>query len=220
MRTDAKPIALPILLSALLITGVSACNEQPQPVAQPADAHADCPPDAAANLLKNPQFAVAGDNAAPDHWQLSQHAGALAYEVSAEQGALTIAKTGEQHWMLVSQSVDPEPLAGDSAVFSVELKQNMTDSGWTQALEPGGGLSITIRGTESDNPLRQKILFSSNLQHEPKLGVFDWTPVSVEFEVPAGVTGIEVGFLHQAYGEMSVRNPALRLSSGTSPACQ
>ncbi len=165
------------------------------------------------NLLVNPEFNISDGQFFPQSWGASQHAGDQAYNVGFKSGELTIDKYGEQHWMLISQRVDPKAVAGRSVVFSAELKQDMNDDGWTQALEAGGGLSIIIRGTVPGSPFSQKILLSSSLQHEPKLGVFDWTPVSVSFDVPATVTSVDLGFLHQAYGKMSVRNPSLRIKS-------
>ena len=161
------------------------------------------------NLLQNPDFGMTGGGGYPTHWYGVQHAGERAYKVSVRQGELSIDKEGQQHWKVVKQRVDPESLAGKSVLFSAEMRQNMTDEGWTQTLEPGGGLSVVIRGTEPQSPRRKKLLFSSSLEHEPKLGKFDWTPVQVGFDVPAGATRIEVGFLHQANGDMTVRNPVL-----------
>lgn len=171
------------------------------------------------NLLQNPQFDKGENDVFPSPWGDSQHAGDRIYSVDISDGELTIKKNGEQHWMLISQRIDAKTVAGHSLVFSTELKQNMNDDGWTQALEAGGGLSIVIHGTVPDSPFSQKILLSSNLQHEPKLGVFDWTPVQVAFDVPDTVTAMTVGFLHQAYGEMSVRNPALRIKPVDADEC-
>lgn len=199
-----------ILLTATLLI-LLGCQQQNADTAPPnaASSVADSGECQADNLLKNPGFSSTGG--VPDEWGFSQHAGELAYQVSTADGELHIDKTGEQHWMQITQRVgDPKVLAGGQAVFSAELKMNMHADGWTQALEPGGGLSIFIKGTEPGAPLRQKTLLVSNLQHEPKLGEFDWTPVEVSFAVPEGVTQIELGFLHQAYGQMAVRNPVLR----------
>lgn len=170
------------------------------------------------NLLQNPGFEATGVDALPAHWHAVQHAGERAYTISLRQGELSIVKVGQQHWMVVRQSVDPEPLAGKPAIFSAQMRQSMTAEGWTQTLEPGGGLSVVIHGTEPQAPRRKKLLFSSNLQHKPKLGEFDWTPVQVAFSVPAGATRVEVGFLHQANGDMAVRNPSLCIAKGAGAA--
>ncbi len=206
------------LFSIGLALTLAACQSSDEHAAVAA-ADAGCEP-VVDNLLTNPEFSNAGDGSAPLHWQASQHAGALAFTISAAGGELVIDKHGEQHWMLIKQLVKPESVAGQRVRFSAEMSQDMTDEGWTQSLEAGGGFSISVFGTEPDAPLRQKLLFNSNLQHQPKLGVFDWTPVSVEFDVAAGVTKLEVGFLHQAYGQMRIRNPVLSVITEQQSDCQ
>ncbi len=172
------------------------------------------------NLLQNPEFTIGAGTSMPEHWRMSQHAGVQAYTIQALNGELAIDKFAEQHWLLVTQAIKTESVAGESVIFTAEMQQNMTDDGWTQVLEPGGGLSIIIHGTEPEAPLRQKLLLNSSLQHEPKLGVFDWTPVSVDFVVPVGTTRLEVGFLHQANGDMAIRNPALRITGEHPSTCE
>lgn len=215
-----------IFVQMFLMLGLVACQaSEPEPNKTTAEQqHQDKTQQAvddaslcANNLLANPEFNINSDQYFPHSWGASQHAGEQAYKVDFDNGELTIDKYGEQHWMLVSQRVDPKTVADRAVVFSAELKQDMNDDGWAQALEAGGGLSIIVRGTVPGSPFSQKILLSSSLQHEPRLGIFDWTPVSVGFDVPASVTSVDLGFLHQAYGKMSVRNPSLRIKS-TDPA--
>ncbi len=206
----------PMALTALLLTACQTeqAAEHSQPVAN--SSSADCALD---NLLRNPEFATAGQGPAPSGWNISQHAGVEAYTIELVEGELSIDKYGEQHWFLISQNVPGDALAGHPARFSAELKLDLHADGWTQALEPGGGLNITIRGTEPDAPFQQKLLYNSSLQHQPRLGTTDWTPVEVVFDVPAGATRLNVGFLHQAYGQMMVRNPMLSMISEQASDC-
>jgi hypothetical protein len=56
-----------------------------------------------------------------------------------------------------------------------------------------------------------RLLLESTLQHEPKLGRTEWTPVSVTLRLPEDAVSVKAGFLHQANGTMAVRNPVLRI---------
>ena len=136
-----------------------------------------------------------------------------AYTVSTNDGELLIDKYGQQHWMLLSQEITGVgEFGGQTVIYSAELKLNLESAPpETQALVPGGGLNVLVRGVDPNRPGPQKVVYHSSFQHEPHLGVTDWVPVSVEFTVPEHSRYMQVGFLHQAVGSMSVRNPALRV---------
>jgi len=164
------------------------------------------------NYLRNPAFAHS-DTGKIAHWNVTQHAGETAYRVTVNDGELEIAKHGEQYYMMVSQFVDVQNLRQKSLSFSAEMKQNMHAEGWYPSMEPGAGLLVNIVGSAESyvGPMRGSYI--SHLEHEPRLGVFDWTEVSVCFDVSEHAQTFKIGFIHQAYGDVSFRNPRLTVAA-------
>lgn len=171
--------------------------------------HAACaaPP---TNHLNNPLFELSAEGKLRG-WNVTQHAGEAAYRVSVSDNELHIEKHGEQYYMMVSQFVNLQGLRTKSLRFSADMKQNMHANNWYQSLEPGGGLLVNIVGTQSAafGPVLGS--YTSVIEHDPKLGVFDWTPISVCFEVSQYAKTLKVAFIHQAYGDMSIRQPSLTI---------
>lgn len=162
----------------------------------------------AANLLRNSEFSLA-DDGVPEQWSLTQHAGAAAYTVTFADGVMTVDKYGEQYWLLLSQSIDVTSLAGEALQFSAEIKLDMHAENWNDALLPGGGLALKVIGTSGDPFGRTRVVQDSMLAHEPRLGSTDWIRVAVPIKLVAEAAQLHAGFVHQAYGTLSVRAPRL-----------
>ena len=166
-----------------------------------------CMPLEGENLLENPRF-EADAKGYRSRWSSSQHAGARVYRVTVEDGVLSIEKTGKQSWFNFAQQVDIREHAGQRLRFSAEIKLDMTEDpshGFTQ----GGGLNLLIWGDSGGSG--NQLLSKSTLDHEPRLGRTGWTPVAVTLDVPEGAVKAKAGFLHQANGTLTTRNPELRV---------
>ena len=181
-----------------------------QPIACPAGKPADNAN--SINYLRNPAFALS-DNGKIAHWNVTQHAGEAVYRVTVNDGELKIAKHGEQYYMMVSQFVDVQDLRQKSLSFSTEMKQNMHADNWYQGIEPGAGLLVNITGSAEHYLGPKRGSYTSQLEHEPKLGIFDWTEISVCFDVSEHARTFKVGFIHQAYGDVSFRHPQLTVAA-------
>ena len=165
----------------------------------------DCLQPLSDNLLENPRFELDG-HGYPDGWSSTQHAGTRAYRIAAKDGTLTIGKFDEQAWLYIAQKVQIPDGDGQHLRFSAEIRLDMTEDPG-HAFKQGGGLSLAIRGGPRAGS--NKLLLSSLLDHEPRLGKTGWVPVAVTVVVPPGAKTVTAGFLHQANGTLEVRNPGL-----------
>ena len=165
----------------------------------------DCSQASSENSLSNPRFELDA-HGKPDGWSSTQHAGTRAYRIAAKDGTLTIGKFDEQAWLYIAQKVQIPDGDGQHLRFSAEIKLDMTEDPG-HAFRQGGGLSLAIRGGSGAGS--NKVLLSSLLDHEPRLGKTGWVPVAVTVVVPPGAKTVTAGFLHQANGTLEVRNPGL-----------
>ncbi|MEM9255240.1 MAG: hypothetical protein AAGA91_07320 [Pseudomonadota bacterium] len=167
---------------------------------------------ASGNLLADPGFKTLTLPKRERAWRYSQHSRDLSFEYSAEQGILEMVKTGKEPWALLAQSVDVGLVRGKRIEFSAELELALTEPADAHGFGYGGGLSLLAKQGS-------RVVFRSRLEHEPRMGTHDWQRVSTVVDLPIGITYFRVGFLHQAGGEMQVRDPALRtVASGCSPS--
>lgn len=166
----------------------------------------DCTRPLSDNLLENPRFEL-DEHGRRYRWSSVQHAGTPAYQITVENGVLAISKLDRQPWFAFRQKVNIPDRVNQRLRFSAEIKLDMTEDP-EHTFEQGGGLSLTIRGTSSNRS--NKVLLRSVLDHEPRLGSTDWTPVAVTVAVPPGAKTLTAGFLHQANGTLKIRNPELR----------
>ncbi|KAA1191805.1 hypothetical protein F0M18_09725 [Pseudohalioglobus sediminis] len=187
-----------VAVTALLVTGCTADN---QPAKDSADA---CAP-RGKNLLQDPSFLSITAPRAQRKWSSSEHAAGQTFEYQAQNGELEIVKTGGEPWFILTQSVDPGTVAGKRVTFGAEVKLDLSlpqDHTFT----PGGGLTFLARRGSN-------VVINSSLEHEPRLGQTDWTPVSITLKIPRGTDFVRAGFLHQAEGTLRVRKPYLRIAA-------
>lgn len=162
--------------------------------------------------LENPSFEFDYERGRPHGWLIHQHAGDKTYIVETKpDGVLEINNFGKQYWMSLIQRYPAEELVGHEVEFSVDIKLNLDPTDWLTTLEPGGGLNIVVRGTKDGGHNRKALLYRSVMPNEPRHGQVDWRRISHRFSIPEGANLLEVGFLHQAHGEMWLRNPELTL---------
>lgn len=198
------------LFAALAVFAVTAC-QGPGP---DADRQAAAAPDSAVacdsgeNLLRNPAFLPAeGERRAP--WRGAQHAGEPSFDVSASDGVLTIERVATQPWYTYAQFPPARALRGRELLFRADLQLDLDSEGWSQGLEAGGGLQVLIWGLVDPVMGGSRLVYRSSLEQEPRLGNTDWFTAELRFAVPENATRMSVGFLHQANGSFSIRDPAL-----------
>lgn len=200
---------LPVtLLTALLAAGCSDSTTTPSTAGVNAEQGASCA--AGENLLGNPDFTVNAAGAAPP-WHASQHAGEKSFELTLDNGTVTIEKIATQPWYTLSQSMGARALRGKVVEYSAEIKLDLDDEDLAHAFKPGGGLTLTLRGDPDPVMGGDRLLESKLFEHEPHLGNWDWTPVSMRLTMPENATSLKVGIAHQASGKMALRNPVLTI---------
>lgn len=189
------PAALPLLSLTLPVSATDIC-----PLTGP-------------NLLLDPDFAIEAKNPNSPHWKRARHAGVNAYRIEIDKGELTIRKVEPQYWFYYGQSVSVSEHKGAKMAFTAELKLDLTPTPGLHYRPTDGGLDITARSSSGD------IIWSSERNHEPRLGKTDWTQVQVVFVVPPRAAKVELKFMHEADGTMQVRNPSFRLVDETETSC-
>ena len=189
------------LVSLSLAASLAACGTSPSQDAadtNSAAAASDCR--SSDNLLRDPLFT---NN--PEYgrgWRMSQHTGDLSFEVTVDDGLLQMKRIDKEPWMLYRQTVESAALAGATVHYSAELKGDAPGEPMLHGFDHIAGLYVKA-GRE---PARLA-------DHEPNVGQWDWQLVTMEEKIPAGVTSVRVGFVHQAGGTLWARNPSLVIVS-------
>ncbi len=197
-----------ILVSIFLLAG---CQ---QAATTPGGLASQC--DETDNLLVNPAFTESDENGRMSPWRGSQHAGERSFMTSVSNGELTIEKIGTQPWFSLAQAPAARSLRGQQLLFRAELKLALDTEGLDGSSVAGGGQQVLIWGNLDPVLGGDSLVYSSTLEHEPRLGHTDWLPVALAFSVPEDATRMRVGFVHQANGNLSIRNPALYRCGGGS----
>ncbi len=167
------------------------------------------------SYLQNGDFSAKKKSGGPKEWTGTQHAGENSFELEIDGREVTIDKIGTQPWFLLRQRLPGKDFAGKKMAFTAEIKLDLRPPAGVEMLPIGGGLQIAARAGAGGKPLLR-----STLDHEPRMGKTDWQTVQVVIEVPARTRTLELGFLHQADGSFSVRNPSLKLVDETTEPCE
>ncbi len=191
---------LVVLILAGLLAGCQVAANDSAPVAQCSGSD---------NLLANTDFGSSDPAAGLSPWRGAQHAGETSFRTHVSNGELTIEKIGTQPWYFLSQTPQARSLRGESLVFRAEIRLDLNAENLAHRFTHGGGLQVSVWGDPDPVMGGDRLVFSSSLEHEPRLGTTDWVAVSIPFTVPSTATRMSVGFLHQANGSMQVRNPGL-----------
>lgn len=166
------------------------------------------------NLLVNTDFGGSDPEGGLRPWRGSQHAGETSFRTSADNGVLTIEKIATQPWYRFAQTPSARALRGEALLFRSEIKLNLDTDNIAHNFTAGGGLQVLVWGDPDPVMGGDRLVFSSTLEHEPRLGTTDWVQVSIPFAVSSTATRMSVGFVHQANGSMQVRNPELLRCDG------
>jgi hypothetical protein len=167
------------------------------------------------SYLQNGDFSAKRKSGALKDWNSSQHAGENSFELDIDGIELTIDKIGTQPWFMLRQRLPAKEVAGKKIAFTAEIKLDLRPPVASEMPPIGGGLQISARDRSGGKPL-----LSSTLDHEPRMGKTDWQAVQVVIQVPARTRTLELGFLHQADGSFSVRDPSLKLVDETTEPCE
>ena len=189
------------LVSLSLAASLAACGTSPSQDAadtNSAAAASDCR--SSDNLLRDPLFT--NNSEYGRGWRLAQHTGELSFEVTVDDGLLQMKRIDKEPWMLYRQTVESAALAGATVRYSAELKGDAPGEPMLHGFDHIAGLYVKA-GRE---PARLA-------DHEPNVGQWDWQLVTMEEKIPAGVTSVRVGFVHQAGGTLWARNPSLVIVS-------
>ena len=189
------------LLSLGLAASLAACGTSPsQDAADTNSAATSGGCRSSDNLLSDPLFTY--NPAYGRGWRMAQHTGENSFEVTVDDGLLQIERIAQEPWMLYRQTVESAALAGATVHYSAELKGDAPGEPMLHGFDHIAGLYIKA-GRE-----RARLA-----DHEPNVGQWDWQLVTIEEEIPAGVTSVRVGFVHQAGGTLWARNPSLVIVS-------
>lgn len=191
-------VRLPLSVTGFfLLWGLTACSTAPNQGSEDASQvtkTADCR--SSENLLRDPLFI--NDSAFGRAWRMAQHTGDLSFDVSVDNGTLQIGRIGDEPWMLYRQTVQAAELSGATLRYSAELQGDAPGEPMRHGFDHVAGLYIKA-GRE-----RARLA-----DHEPNVGQWNWQAVTIEEQIPEGVTSVRVGFVHQAGGTLWARNPSL-----------
>ena len=158
---------------------------------------ADC--EMSDNLLADSEFLTVGVSKV---WRYAQHTGETSFSLDIEEGELEITRIGTQPWMLLKQQIANAELSGAQIRFSSELKGDLPTDPSLHAFEHKAGLYIKVGKARAELA-----------PHEYNKETFDWQTMSLDRSIPAGVSKLEVGFVHQAGGTLWARSPELVIMS-------
>lgn len=158
-------------------------------------------------LLNDVTFSTLG--AVSAEWSTTQHAGEPSYRFTAEDGVLSIEKTGKEPWGLVLQPLNAERLQGRKVRFSAEMSGSFTP----MSMPPfeSSGLSIRVRGWGEHRFLGKAILRDETAEIEQVIGDMNWQLVSLVVEIPQQASDVEISMRLTYDGILRVRNPQVEI---------
>lgn len=101
--------------------------------------------------LKEPFFTMGAQDSVIG-WSFTQHSSDISYSVTAEDGVLSITRTGDEPWAKVRQFFkdDVDQVLGKKLKFSADVKADFT-SEWGEAMEPPS-LTVLVKGIRAGEP--------------------------------------------------------------------
>ena len=156
--------------------------------------------DGIGSLLIDPQFESVGK--AGSVWRYQQHAGETSFSIVARDGQLDFARTSEEPWGVIRQTITDPRLSGRVVRYSADLKGDVSDE-VTHGFGAKSGLFLRL-GPRPD---------ANMADHEPNVGQWNWQRVTVEAQLPEFFDYVEVGFIYQGgEGLIMAKNPAIELA--------
>ena len=186
--------------SPVMVEGQNSFVTTPElEVSEASEANAKC--QTSQNLLIDVEF----DDLIAGAWYYTQHAGERSFDISSQQGLLSITRVGKEPWMILKQRVElPEtgPNLTRTIIMSSDLKGQVETEPLLHGFEHVAGLFLQ----PSKSPRSARLA-----DHQPNQGVWDWQRFEVSVPVRPGSDQVQAGFIHQAGGSLWARNPSLVL---------
>ena len=152
------------------------------------------------SLLIDPHFETAGK--AGSVWRYQQHAGEISFSIVVKDGQLSFARTREEPWGVIRQTITDPRLSGRVVRYSADLKGDVSGE-VTHGFGAKSGLFLRL-GPRPD---------ANMADHEPNVGQWNWQRVTVEARLPEFFDYVEVGFIYQGgEGLIMARNPVIELA--------
>ncbi len=192
---------LAVLLNISLLAGCSDPSELP--TADPGEFL-----DTRANLIEDPDFATI--SAGPiRHWVLVQHAGGKSYAVTAENGVMTLERTGSEPWGLVSQRLDAVPLRGKTLEFSADVRGRFPHP--EDATGSPTAIGIQVKGLKPGMPrgLGAAVLVAQHAEPGLIQENSDWVRQKVRFDIPDTATFLALNIMLSQWGQLDAAKPSL-----------
>jgi len=155
-------------------------------------------------------------------WRFIHHASNDSYRLTVSDGVARIERVGHEPWARLAQEIDREAaaaVAGRRMVFSADLRARLDDRVYGKPIEPSGLMVRVWREPAGgNNPMRAMVAApKSRIERSPLAAdahIPDWQRHSIEFDVHANVSRIEVSVILATGGRLEIRAPSLRLIEG------
>lgn len=158
--------------------------------------------------LSNPGFEEPSPDACPRGWFCATHAGSPSHRFYLEardpaegRSSLCIARTADEPWAIVSQSIPAADLRRATLRYSVAIRTEGVDG-------PGAGPWLVVHGFEQ-NPIDQV----EALVKETR----GWQRLAVEARLPAGARLLQVGLMFQGGGTVCLDDARLEIVAPAAP---
>ncbi len=166
------------------------------------------------NYLGDPDFALEAKSGKSKYWTGLQHVGERSYVVSiADDGVLSIERTGPEPWFVYRQILEATDLAGELVAFSAEMRLvNRPVASPDRATLPAG---LKLAALDSGK-LRMRAEQPLSAADPPEA----WQKVQLIARLPADINNLRLNFYHEAYGVLQVRAPSFQLVDPASMGCE
>ena len=168
------------------------------------------------NYILNSNFSKQSKSGAVEHWGGIQHAGVRSFERTIVGDELTIHRIGPESWFFLKQKIEARQLAGKKVAFSAEIKMaSQTTSIYYSDINSERGLLLSAKPKYSD-----KLLLRTSMAPESATDNTEWQKIQIVARLPKKTGFVELGFLHQSDGSMTIRHPSLQLLDESKHKCR
>lgn len=158
-----------------------------------------CPPEA--NLLRDAEFATLAGG--PERvWGMRQHSRGRDFRATAKAGVLTIEKTGHEPWFVMSQRIERQFPPGTELQYDALISMDTHEPKDPHGFGYLSGLHLVGKSG-------RRSVVRAMADHEPNLGQHPEQRVVTRVSAEAAINRIDAGFIHQAGGSFTVREPRL-----------
>ena len=167
------------------------------------------------NYLLNSNFSEQSKSGAAEHWGGMQHAGVRSFERTIIGDELTIHRIGPESWYLLRQKIEARQLAGKKVAFTAEIKMDSPTTSIYPGLNGERGLLLSAKPKYSG-----KLLLRTSMAPESATDNTEWQKIQIVARLPKKTGFVELGFLHQSDGSMTIRHPSFQLLDESEHKCK